>query len=393
LKQQGRRIVFVQFGDYREAVRRLGAGGAENYYAQAYSVQAVADIARRGTHVTVVCCTADYAPGDAGNGVWTAGVNLYPSGQRARHKALRLLLEHLAPTDLILCSPLWREMAWALRRGIAVLPLFADSFRADGWRSRLRAALLAWLLNRRSVLVVSNHHVASCEDLVRIGVSPGKVVPFDWPPVMGPSTGVLRRAPPGGRLHLLYVGQLSHDKGVGDLLRAMRLTSNVSLTLIGTGPDEAALRTWAHQAGLGGRVRFAGALSHAQVVQAMRTHDAAVVASRHGCPEGLPMTIYEAMCADLPIIASDHPMFARRLVSGRNALVFDAGDAVALSACIRQLAASSELYERLARASRTSAAAYLCPLKWQQLIEDWLQRSPSSMQRLYGFSLDRHAYA
>lgn len=39
-----RRIVFVQFGDYAEAVQRFAAGGKENYYAQKYTVDYMAGL-------------------------------------------------------------------------------------------------------------------------------------------------------------------------------------------------------------------------------------------------------------------------------------------------------------------------------------------------------------
>jgi len=44
----------------------------------------------------------------------------------------------------------------------------------------------------------------------------------------------------------------------------------------------------------------------------MRSADAIVIPSRHEYPEGLPLTIYEALAARTPIVASDHQCFSAR---------------------------------------------------------------------------------
>ena len=40
----------------------------------------------------------------------------------------------------------------------------------------------------------------------------------------------------------------------------------------------------------------------------MSAHDIVIVPSRHDYPEGLPMTIYEALAMRTPLVVSDHPM-------------------------------------------------------------------------------------
>jgi hypothetical protein len=52
------RLLFVQYGgDYREAVERFAAGGGETYYAQKYSVDAVAEI---GKPLTIRFCKTEF---------------------------------------------------------------------------------------------------------------------------------------------------------------------------------------------------------------------------------------------------------------------------------------------------------------------------------------------
>jgi alpha-1,6-mannosyltransferase len=57
--------------------------------------------------------------------------------------------------------------------------------------------------------------------------------------------------------HVLYVGRLSREKGLRELLEAAAASSEPwSLVLLGTGPAGDTLRERARQLGLGGRVRF-----------------------------------------------------------------------------------------------------------------------------------------
>ena len=77
-----RRIVFVQFGDYAEAVQRFAAGGKENYYAQKYTVDYVAGLAARFSAVTVVTFSRDHPFEKLPNGVGAQGVLLYIPGAK-----------------------------------------------------------------------------------------------------------------------------------------------------------------------------------------------------------------------------------------------------------------------------------------------------------------------
>jgi hypothetical protein len=71
-----RHIVFVQFGDYAEAVHRFSDGGGENYYAQKYTVDHVSTLTARHGRATVVCFSRAYGLEMLANGVGAAGVLL-----------------------------------------------------------------------------------------------------------------------------------------------------------------------------------------------------------------------------------------------------------------------------------------------------------------------------
>jgi glycosyltransferase involved in cell wall biosynthesis len=393
------RLVFVQHGAYAEAARRLAAGGPETFYAQRYSVDFVAELAGRIGDVRVLHLGHDDPEEQLPSGVRSLGLNLYPQGRRGRHLEVLRLLERLRPTHLVLVSPLPFVLAWALARGVRTLPLFADSFRVPGLKAKAKFTLLARLLNSSRLDWVSNHNVAASLDLVRIGVSPAKVLPFDWPAFLSPSERPPKELRRGDHLELAYVGQLAESKGVGDLLSAM---AHIARSSNGAGPQvrativggqDPAFVARARALGIEDRITFPGRISHDDIVPLMNRHDMVIVPSRHEYPEGLPMTLYEAFCSRTPIIASDHPMFRVKLRDGENALIFKAGDAGALADRIRLLAGDPVLYARLSRNAEAAAEQFFCPLKYDELISRWLSNTEEDRNVLSGFSLSTGRYA
>jgi glycosyltransferase involved in cell wall biosynthesis len=107
----------------------------------------------------------------------------------------------------------------------------------------------------------------------------------------------------------------------------------------------------------------------------MREHDAVLVPSRHAYPEGLPMTIYEALCARTPLLVSDHPMFAGKVVHETSALVFRASDPLSLAQQATRLSRDAELYKRLSCESAAAWQALQCPVTWGELLTRWLRNT------------------
>jgi glycosyltransferase involved in cell wall biosynthesis len=390
------RLVILQFGPYAEVARRLAAGGAESFYAQKYSIDYVTKLAGRVGDLTVLHLNRDDPEERHRSGVRSLGLELYPPKRRARYFALLRELRRLAPTHLIVLSPLIPVMAWALARGIKLLPLFADSFRADGLRAKLKCALLGRILNNRRIDFVSNHNLAASLDLVRIGVSAAKVLPFDWPALFSPAQMLPKQLPPAGDLKLVYVGQVSESKGVGDIIEAVRDLRDSPVgrtwraTIVG-GYDES-LASRVKSLGLEGLVTFAGRLSHDDVIPFMNQHDVVVVPSRHEYPEGLPMTIYEGLCSRTPIVASDNPMFMIKMQDEQSALIFAAGNSARLAEKIRRLETDPALYARLSQGADLAATEFFCPLKYHELIDRWLGGSEEDREILSSFSIASGRY-
>jgi glycosyltransferase involved in cell wall biosynthesis len=379
----GKRVTFVQFGDYGEASRRFARGGAENYYAQKYSVDFVAALP---THpgiesVSVICASVEAKAAVLPNGIHTVGLELYPKERAPRFRELIDLVKASRPTHLLAMTPCIPLIAWGVRTGCQVMPMLADSFRAKGPKAAIDYRLLALLFNGNGIKFVANHNLAASLDLNRIGIAADKVIPYDWPALISPRDFATKSAPPADAVfRLLYVGAVIETKGVGDAITALGLLRsrglNITLTIIGRG-DVEGYTSVAINRGLQQCIHFLGPQSHSEVVEAMRSHDAVVVPSHWSYPEGLPMTLYEALCTRTPLLTSNHPMFALKIRDGYNAVVFPERDPAAFGGRIEELMRSPELYSRLSANALAAADAYLCSLKYDQLISAFLGLNPS----------------
>jgi glycosyltransferase involved in cell wall biosynthesis len=391
-----RRFTIVQYGDYGEAYLRFAAGGPETYYAQKYSVDFLESLSRRRDidTVTSIAFGADVEPTTLPNGIRTLGVELYPKGKRARHRQLLEAVRQSEPTHLMVKFPSTHLIGWAIRARIPVLPMFAGSFHDSGLKASVRHKLLSLLLNHPSIDIVANHNLAASLDLKRIGVDPTKIVPVDWPALISPRSYEAKSAPPDDRpFRLLYVGSVIEAKGVADAIRALpkiaKTRRHVELTIIGNG-DLEKFKGLATAEEVEKQVHFLGPKAHPEVLVAMRDHDAVVVPSHWDYPEGLPMTLYEALCTRTPLVTSDHPMFAIKIRDHENALVFSQRNSTGLAACILELATSPKLYAKLSQVAGTAAEGFLCPVKYDQMILRFLD--PVERRKLYAYSLANYPY-
>ena len=390
------RLVLIQYGCHAEAAERFARGEQETYYAQRYTVDFVAELAKRVERVTVISYGTTYPLRRLDNGVYVAGHELHPPkrGGIGHHAALIRLVARERATHAAIACPEVPILAWALTRRMRTIAIFADSFTRKTRKAQLKYKILATILNSSSFEWVSNHNLAASLDLARIGVDRSKIVPFDWPAQVKPSDNEPKTIAAGGPIRLIYVGRVSESKGVGDLIDAVGQLRDqgrdVKLSLVG--PINEHFVSEVRQAGLDDVVSFLGRQAHSRVVELMNEHDVVVVPSRHEYPEGLPMTIYEGLCSRSPVVFSDHPMVRLKMRDGQTGLRFEAGSSQSLAQTVARLMDDPKLYARLSSGADEASVGYLCPVKWDRVLAALLSTNCDTRQAIAPYSLASDTY-
>ena len=164
---------------------------------------------------------------------------------------------------------------------------------------------------------------------------------------------------------LVYIGRLSDEKGLTQLIEAMRRLPGLPLHLIGDGPERPALEVQARGIGLrdihfhgyiGGRARF----------EWLRRASVAVVPSK--LYENFPFAVLENLAVGTPVVGPRHGSFPHVIEEGRTGLLFEPGDSQDLARAVAQLldAPSLPAMRRWARAAvelKYSGAAHYTQLR------------------------------
>lgn len=231
-------------------------------------------------------------------------------GHAIAHRCVR---GSVAASAVAAVESAWHRARRTLERGIRVFVspsrFLADRARAMGFRGRLE--------------VVPNGLDAAA---VR--------------PATGPGEG------------FLYAGRLALEKGVATLVEAVRRDPALTVTIAGDGPEAEALRHAA--AGAPERIRFAGALPRAEVLERVRAARAVVMPSLWH--ENAPLAALEAAASAVPVVASRRGGLPEIVRDDENGILVPPGDPEALAKALRSLQDSPDLAARLGRRGREIAA-------------------------------------
>jgi glycosyltransferase involved in cell wall biosynthesis len=150
---------------------------------------------------------------------------------------------------------------------------------------------------------------------------------------------------------LVFLGRLVSDKGADLLLRALHhLRQNGSaptLTIIGTGPEEQALRALSAELDLREQVEFAGGKSGDELATLLNQHRILVVPSRWAEPFGL--VALEGIACGCAVVGSEDG--GLREAMGPCGITFKNGDYLSLAAALDRLLGDRALEESLRQAA------------------------------------------
>ncbi|MFZ1573912.1 MAG: glycosyltransferase family 4 protein, partial [Chromatiaceae bacterium] len=158
-------------------------------------------------------------------------------------------------------------------------------------------------------------------------------------------------------LRLLFVGRLSVEKGVADLLAACALLVRrelpFALDIAGDGPLRTRLERQAAELGLGERVRFLGAQSRLRLGALYQSAHITCVPSLSE-PQGI--VVLESLVAGVPVVAADVGGIPDMVRHGQNGYLHAPGNPEQIAARISALAMDRDALARMARAAVFSVA-------------------------------------
>lgn len=165
---------------------------------------------------------------------------------------------------------------------------------------------------------------------------------------------------------VLSIGRLSHEKGHLDLVKAFAQLctkgTRAKLVLVGDGPERAGLEQAARQAGIAGKVVFAGHRDDAK-----NFYGVAKVFALPSFTEGTPNVLLEAMAAGVTVVATAVGGVPELASNDKNALLIPARDPAALTEALQRVLGSAELRERLTQAAQEVVASHAPRLYYERM--------------------------
>ena len=262
--------------------------------------------------------------------------------------ALRWLVRHASAYDVICCVD-YRGV------GIAAIAARAVTRRRVVLQAQTPGGLVRGLLTWPLVAVYRRADALACishgleREALAAGVPAARVHflpnPVDitrFRPAGAEEQRSLRRhwdiAP--GTVVCLFVGRLSREKGLMDLMAAWDIVRPPNAILLVAGPDMAghpwnvgpAARAYVEGHGLGGSVRFLGSI--ADVASLLRVADVVIQPSHF---EALGLSAVEALASGVPVVASAVGGLLDFVIDGENGTLCPPRDPPALAAAMRTL--------------------------------------------------------
>ena len=156
---------------------------------------------------------------------------------------------------------------------------------------------------------------------------------------------------------LVTVGRLVARKGLAQLLEIVAglREQKAKLLIVGTGPEEAALKEKTRALGADDLIRFLGGLSDQEKFDLLGMSDLYVSSSQH---EGFGLVFLEGMAAGLPVVCYDHGGQTDFLTDGVTGFVVPLNDREKLRTCIQELVIDPTLRQKIAAANRHRVENY-----------------------------------
>jgi len=171
--------------------------------------------------------------------------------------------------------------------------------------------------------------------------------------------------------YFVYVGRLSHEKGVAELVHAMKRVPGAHLKVIGTGRLDEPLQKFVREQGMT-NVEFLGYKSGGELREIVRR--AMFVAVPSVVYDNSPLAIYEALAHGKPVVGAAIGGIPELIDEGRDGFLFTAGDEESLVQALRRMLECAPQWPEMGRAGRAKAERLFAPEAHLQRMEGIYQR-------------------
>lgn len=285
----------------------------------------------------------------------------------ARYVELRHVRRSISPRDVLGLFELWRlcrklrpEIVHLNSSKAGVLGRIAGAaarvpvrvFTAHGWAFKASPGMVGrmYLWADRLVLPLTTAVICVSETERRAGIAArtcrdkGTYVIYNGVETEFSTVGLSRE-----RVRIVSVGRLAAPKDFLTLIRAFAKLDRrrAELLVLGDGPDRPAVEAEIVRLGLTDNVTLAGEV--ADVAGRLRDSDIFVLSSMS---EGLPISVLEAMAAELPIVASNVGGLPELVDEGSTGALVPPGDSEELSRALSALIDDPALRLRQGEESR-----------------------------------------
>src|SRR5487761_347573 len=228
-----------------------------------------------------------------------------------------------------------------------------------------------WALRTSDEIVAISSYTA--REIARFAKVQVRVIPY----TLGfPKSPPARRSAGDGSFRILFVGRLVERKGVTHLIDAVgRISTDVRarLTVIGEGPERAALEAQAAAAGLDGGVDFRGRVDDQDLQDAYAAAAVLVLPSivdARSDTEGLGVVLLEAMSCGVPVVGSRAGGITDIIEDEESGLLVPPADPALLASALERLARDPALAARLGAAGERRVRA---AFGWPEIIRSWVE--------------------
>ena len=160
-------------------------------------------------------------------------------------------------------------------------------------------------------------------------LAPVKVIPYGFPTVNGKKDYVGLNS--GRKIKMLFVGKLTQQKGLANLLEAIEgFTDRIELTIVGhKGSNDCVPLNNALQ-----KHRWIPSLSHEQILEIMKANDVLFFPTLF---DGFGLVMTEAMSQGTPVIATERCAGPDLIVNGESGWLTQAGSSASLRAAMEKI--------------------------------------------------------